>query len=622
MNLAAIASVRRDPRVWFQGFGYWLDDENNRKATRGPALVLQRRYFEHYRRCLAARKPCRMVGLKYRRASSSTAGNAIMYHHSLNFESRVGVIGKDYKSSSNMLGMIKTFAEHDDFPGWSGRAFIESDFKPVEWEEEGKMVSKTIATRIEWRHGSMVELYTAENPASARSAGLQGYLATECGFWPAQGVKDAGETLTAMRNTLPKKGFHVAIEESTAHGASGAFYDTCKSARWPAYADWWKQWESDWPLAEDEFGGDLQFTFIFAAWFEDERNFFRLTPAEAKRIEETLDADPGWDGEKEMMARYLQDGPRGKRLGGEVDATVWEQLAWRRAIIKQTGGLENFKQEYPSNPLEAFRASGAPVFDADGIVAIEQQVARAVPEYGVLDVQPAGGMEWRRTKEKESIFTIFEHRIEGCRYLVSADPRSGSTMITGGSERDRHSVLVWRDRYQDSKGRQFPIRLVARIRPPCYWEDAPLARQVARLADYYGHCCIAVESNAGVPLITRLRDEYHANLYVQEDWDSTKQALKSRFGFYIANSADDDSRRMAVSRAQEMVREQRLQMECPHVLSEMKTFVFDEKGKAIGSGSNHDDDVLCLAIGLCCLHSATPFVREIVEGRVRDGYRR
>ena len=623
MRLEQVAAVRRDPRIWFQGFGYWLDDENNRKATRGPALVLQRRYFEHYRRCLKARKPCRIAGLKYRRASSSTAGNAILYHHSMNFPSRAGVIGKDYKSSSNMLAMVKTFAEHDDFPGWTGRAFREGDFKEIELEEGGRMVKKTIATRIEWHHGSVMELYTAENPASARSAGLQCYLATECGFWATEGVKDAAETLNAMRNTLPKKGFHVAIEESTAHGAAGAFYETCKAARWPDYAEWAEQWKSDWPLTEEplEAARDLQFVFIFAAWFEDERNFYRISPADEELIRNSIDGETWYEGEAELIARYAQEGPRGQRLGGEVDATVWEQLAWRRAIIKQTGGLENFKQEYPSNPLEAFRASGAPVFDADGLLALEKQKDRARPEHGVIDQQPAGGISWRRTREKEAVFTVWEHPIEGCRYLMSCDPRTGSVMIQGGNDRDRHSVLLWRDRYQDSQGRQYPLRLVARIKPPCGWEDAPLARQMARLAVYYGDCCIAVENNAGVAIIRRLIDDFHCHLHVQQDWDSVKQAFKSFYGFRISNASDDDSRRMAVTTMQDIVREQRIQMECPHVLAEMKTFIFNDKGKAIGSGSNHDDDVMSMGIGLCCMGSATTYLRRVDLAAQSDAYR-
>lgn len=600
--LESVALVRRDPRVWFEGFGYWLDDENSRQPTRGRANVLQRRAFEHYRRCLERRAPCRMVIVKYRRAGSSTGSSGLMYHHVQNFRSRAGVIGKDYKSSSNMLEMVKTFGKHDDFPGWSGGAF-EQTTSVVPWEER---VEKEIATQIHWPHGSRVELYTAENPASARSAGLQAYHATECGVWPTDGVTSADETLTAMRNTLPKKGFHLAIEESTAKGAQGAFYKTCREAQWPDYADWWKKWESDWPLspAETEPGRALQFVLIFAAWFEDERHFYRLNEADERRIRETLDADPAYHGEQELIDRYGQQGPRGQRLGSEVDATLWEQLAWRRVIIRQTGGLENFRQEYPSNPREAFRSTGSPVFDQEGLSAIDaQQLGGAArPEYGLLEAQQANplAMVWRRTSEQAGLFHLWEHPKEGRRYIISVDSMSGAELIAGSGTRDRHSILVLRDVYQDERNHRYPVKVVGRIQWPCQLDNKPLAEQIQRLSLFYGGCPIAVESNCGVALITSLRDDYRANLYIEQFWNSTAQALKKRLGF----RTDEESRRLLVAKLQEFIREQKLDLPCPHVLAELKTFVFDRRGKAIASSGNHDDDVVALGIGLTVLPAA------------------
>ena len=602
-------AVRRDPKGWFQGWGHWLDDENSRKPTRGRANVLQRRVFEHYRRCLAERKPCRMVVLKYRRAGSSTASTATLYTHALNFPgTRLGVIGTDYKASHNMLAMVKTFGKHDTFAGWNGRAISEGNFEVVPWGESGV---KEIATKVEWPTGSTVELYTAKNPTSARSAGLSGYLATECAFWPTDGVTSGAETLTAMRNTLPKKGFHVCIEESTAHGAMGVHYETCKEARWPEYADWWKKWESDWPLKDAATGPerDRQFVFIFAAWFEDDRNFYRLTESEEAHVKETIDADPKYLGEQDLMDRYLEDGPRGKRLGSEVDATVWEQLLWRRAMIDSTKGLENFKQEYPSNPLEAFRATGSPVFDAEGITALEVGQREAVPWWGQLEVQPARPRVpvWVRVRENEAVFTKWEDPRVGCRYLVTVDTMSGKELVPGQRERDRHSALVLRAAFTDEQRRRWMAKVVARIKAPCQWDFNPLARQVARLAFYYGNALTVVENNAGGPLITRLRDDYHVRLYIRERFNSLTQQSANEFGF----ATDEESRREAIARAQEYVREQKLEVPCPHLLGEMKTFIFNKAGKAIGSGSNHDDDVMALAIGLVCLPQATEYLAEM-----------
>src|SRR5471030_2310017 len=100
--------IREDPNLWFERFGRFCD-EQTRSPSRGPANVLQRRMFEHYRRCRKAGAPCRMAVLKYRRAGSSTGSEALIYLHAHNYRARLGVIGTDYKASANMLEMLAFF---------------------------------------------------------------------------------------------------------------------------------------------------------------------------------------------------------------------------------------------------------------------------------------------------------------------------------------------------------------------------------------------------------------------------------------------------------------------------------------------------------------------------------
>jgi hypothetical protein len=388
---------------------------------------------------------------------------------------------------------------------------------------------------------------------------------------------------------------------------------------------------SCWPLTDSEYGRELQYVFIFAAWFEDERHIERDTPerimaadppisrerAEAlaaernasrdRRVEETLDAEPWYFGEKELITRYGQ--PRacgGTRLGGEVEANVWEQLAWRRGIIKNVcsrRGLDEFAQEYPSNPLEAFRASGAPAFDHEGIMALDQSL-RAAPkaECGVLDAQSGGAFLFRGTSEAEAQIHRWEEPIPGCRYIVTVDPTKTAEIVKGTGERDRNSVLVLRDGFADEPGRWRMVKLVARVRPPNQWEDAPLARLVAALAGHYGGALIVVESNLGSGLITRLRDEHNCDLYARENWNAVKQTHSKTYGW----STDAATRRQAISTLQELISEQLVEILCPHVIAELKTFVHNSSGRPEAAAGSHDDDVMSLAIGLACLPRATP----------------
>lgn len=632
--------MRADPLKWFQGFGFWRN-EQTRQAQLGPANVLQRRVFEWYRICQARGRPCRMVVLKYRRAGSSTAGSALVYTHAQNHDARLGVIGTDYKASSNMLDMVKFFGEHDDFPGWAAPKVGASRKVPAdEWEGQSQpleeRVDRVIATRIDFSHGSRIELYTAKNPESARSAGLNGYHSTEPGRWATGGEQDAGETLSAMRNALPKSGFHLALEESTADGAQGAFYETCRTARWPdAQVDaageivdgepaWVPEFQRGWSLEPAEFGKELQFVFIFAAWFEDARHVpsARLTPGQEQRIRETLDGD-----EQALIERFGQPGPRGKRLGREVNATVWEQLAWRRGIIKTVctkGGKEEFAQEYPSSPREAFRASGSPALDPEGVMALEEMIYED-PQWGVMMTQGlTGSVSFERCQKEQAKVAMWEDRIVGCRYLVVVDCMSGAEQVTGTGIKDRHAPLVFRDAYRDTRGTFQRVRLVARIKHPCEWDEKLLFREVALLARYYGTpndagamIVVEVEGGCGTSLALDLLDA-GCLVFQRPEFDNVTQRTTKKLGWMTTAP----TRRIAIDTLKHYVHEQMLVVHCPAVVSELQTLIINREGKAEASSGAHDDNAMSLAIGLACIEHATEIMPRRLVRRVAEDEQR
>lgn len=103
------------------------------------------------------------------------------------------------------------------------------------------------------------------------------------------------------------------------------------------YDDFKQMWD-------DAVAGKSEFEAVFCAWWEQDEyrkkyNGFELTTEE-----------------RELKALYNLDN---------------EQLAWRRWCIQNNcrGDINQFKQEYPSCPDEAFLASGNCVFDKDKILA-------------------------------------------------------------------------------------------------------------------------------------------------------------------------------------------------------------------------------------------------------------
>lgn len=616
-----IFEVRSDPRLWLECFGYARDEET-RQPIRGKTNVLQRRIFAYYAECQREKKPFRACVLKYRRARSSTAASALMYMHAQNYSARLGVIGMDYKASSNMISMVEFFGDHDEFPGWHDRPKVAgvSDVPPEEWDASTPMeilsfeerINRKIATKIDFGHDSVLELYTAVRPVSARSAGLNGYHATEVAFWPNGGAQDGGETMKSMRNTLPKKGFHVAIEESTANGCQGVFYETCCSARWPENAEWAKQWEHTWPLKASEYGKDLQFVFIFAGWHEDDRHVESITPEQEQSIKDSLDEE-----EKRLIARYGNEGPKGLRLGQEVNATAWEQLAWRRGMISNVctqGGVLQFDQEFPDSPATGFRSTGRPALDPEGVMVLETLARTTLPDYGILSQQRDGQVIWTRVPKDQAIFMRWEEPIESdqgaARYILSCDPMSGAEKVLGGGrgsgELDNHAVFVLRDAYTDHRGVYHQVKAVARIAHPCQWESEVLTKQIYLLSLYYGGATIVVEANIGAPILKSLSTDYDANVYQREEFNKVTQRTTKQLGWLTT----EPSRRILIATLQNYVREQMLDLRCPVAVSEMSTLIINEKGKAEASGKNKDDSVLALGIGLECLPAAHAYPRQ------------
>jgi hypothetical protein len=58
---------------------------------------------------------------------------------------------------------------------------------------------------------------------------------------------------------------------------------------------------------------------------------------------------------------------------------------------------------------------------------------------------------------------------------------------------------------------------------------------------------------------------------------------------------------------------------CPNILSELKTFVITDSGKAEAMSGNHDDDVLALSIAIATIDGATPYLApSSTRGLPRD----
>ena len=203
------------------------------------------------------------------------------------------VIAHDSATSDALFTMSKQFIDR-----------MSNDFKPS--------LIRSNAKEVKFSHNdSGFRLYTAGSPEAGRGTTPTILHCSECSFWQSDEKILAG----LFQGVSSSDGTEIILE-STANGATGAFYRMWKAAE----------------------RGENDYIPIFLPWFMTQEytmdppdNFQRTI--EAEELAETYDLDNG-------------------------------QLWWRRMKIGE-GGESKFQQEYPSTAEEAFVVSGKNVFNID-----------------------------------------------------------------------------------------------------------------------------------------------------------------------------------------------------------------------------------------------------------------
>jgi len=589
--------IRLNPGIWLETHGKIRDVKG--KLVRPKLNILQKRINALYLSRQMKKEPCRAIGVKPRKRGFSTMVGAIHYAHLQNYPHEGLIVGDKLATSDIVFRMMVTFAETDEFrPKW-GSPYT------------------ALTALITWNHGARLAQGTASGKATARGSTPQFCHGSEVAHW-----EGAEAAMDAAMNAIPDEGFNAVFWESTPYGAGEPFALSWQAARWPTAEEcpggnlYWKKWESLCPDTEKDALSQHFFVRIFAAWYEFEESRIKLTGDQKKQMEETIDAESWYHGERDLISLYGNEGPMGLRLGDEVeDCDVWEQLAWRRVTIrtKCRRNARIFDEEHPRDPLSCFLASGKQVFDADGLSHI-QILCRKDREYGELN-EVDGSVGWRRSGADSANFWMWEHPKPGLRYIIPVDLAEGDDQSTGDGL-DSHSALVLRDEYLDERGTIHPLMIAARVRPPNRMPMIRFAKVIRMLSVYYGRCILIPEmNNSGMSFITALRMMVDCPpIWQRREIDPHSAIERAHDGWRTTDTADYGGLRSAIiDNLQELILDKRLDCRCPHIHSELVDFV-DKKGRR-EAGGGHDDDVLCV-VGetlIRCVDGVKP-IKEIVVG--------
>jgi hypothetical protein len=583
-----IDTIADDPELWATMHAKISDRVTQEPIDFHPS-ILQRRMFAHYRYCQERQLPCRECAVKIRRGGGSTGAEGIMYVHAHNYVARLGSVGTTETVSMNMFKMIRFFDRNDTFP----------------WKRANKILE---TGHMHWPNGSTWEKYTADNPEAARSAGLQGYHATEVGRWPDGGAKDAKETLKSMLGAVPRRGFTVVIEESTAQGSVGAFADRFARGRWPTAAEigcpegqeWWRKWADETPqnIAATTAERDLQFVRIAAAWFEDGENRADVEADDEERIMSTLDAK-----EIELIRRYQEEGPVGPRLGSYAHARTVEQLAWRRAVIESEfeGDVEGFEQENPSSPKEAFASSGRHTFNRAGCAWMLETAKVRPPTLGVLVRQPGGDVVFQRTDAAHAWVRRYEEPREGMAYIEGVDTCGGKSNQRTQVP-DYNAACVLRRKYRDETGRVFPRRLVMELTPKNLFDPDVLAERTQLMSDYYGTCLVVFEVNNTGAAYRQEAKRLGMNLYREEVTDKATSEVTEYIGWTTTQESREElfgtMKKVMRNNARAETRADGLECWSIETCQEVQDCIRADDGKDQAPSGKHDDRLLAIMFAI------------------------
>lgn len=574
------ALAKEDAGVWFETFGkIW--PKNRADGLLTPTQnFLQKKIQDVVNKFEELGLPIRIMGLKPRQKGSTTYFGAVDYHHMRRKPSSACVIGGQYDQTASLWDMLQTYNTHDK----------------LDWGNEGTINEAA----GKWTNGSQLKPETANDSLAGVSNTFQVLHCTEVARWAKYGVRDAATVLTNILKCVPLLPDTLVILESTAEGNSGTFYERFQRA---------VDAESFLSGAVKIRAGD--FVRVFAPWFEFSDSAIRLTQGQKDEMERTMDSDPEFDGEKMLIETYGKVGVDGVlRLGSSVkDFDVWEQLAWRRYAIHEECEKDKaiFDRDYPHSWQDAFLKSGNLRFNAAGIQAIRKRMKLRAPMYGLLE-DSTGRIVFRQTEKNEAKYIVYERATPGRRYIMSIDPMTGASQVTG-EDPDEHSVFILRDGYWDGEGKWNRPATVGRI-IPCRWDIDVVAEASWKLARAYGDssgCKIVIEMNKDSGITEYLKDK-GADLYEREVFNQREYKTTKAFG-WLTTPKNRETWVEALARA---IREHNtvgdgIDIFDEHAVVQCENFVRKENGSSAAGAGHHDDDISSIGIGMVLLDHATSY---------------
>lgn len=375
---------------------------------------------------------------------------------------------------------------------------------------------------------SKIKCMTAGSDGVGRSDTFNNLHISELAFW----VGDKKATMTGLLQAVPNLPNTMIIIESTANG--------------------FEYYKDLWDMAVN---GESDFIPLFVGWNELKEYQMPYTGFELTEEEKKLQ---------------------------ELYNISLEQLTWRRWCIANNcgGDVEQFKQEYPINPQEAFLSTGNCIFNKENVIARLQSTPKVLKQgyftYNEAEAIKGNMTDIKWVNDRKGFIKIYEMPDSPVvsKYAIGGDT-AGDTM---GDEFSADVI--------NAKTLTQAASLEMQTDEDLY------AKQVYCLGMYYKWAVIGLETNFSTFPQKELERLGYPNFYVREVFDNFSKTTTKQFGFLTTKK----TKPVILSNLVQIVRESVEVINHKKTLEEMLTMVKKENGKQEAEDGYHDDKVMSVAI--------------------------
>lgn len=476
----------------------------------------QQRLYDIIKEQKKANKPVRIIILKARQMGFSTLTESILFKDTVTKFNRRTGIITHLASATTNLFNMSKLML-DNLPGDMKPSIKRSNAQELIFDNDRGTGLK-----------SRIKCMTAGTSGVGRSDTFDNLHLSELAFWEG----DVTSTLTGLFQAVPNLPNTMIIIESTANG-----YEKFKE------------------LWDQAVNGESDFIPLFVAWYELPEysmpySGFKLTDDE-ERLKDTYNLTN-------------------------------DQLEWRRWCIRNNcqGSVEQFHQEYPSSPDEAFISTGRCIFDKEAIIERLKHTPKPIKR---------GYFTYNEEKSQSNVMADIQWVNDPNGYIkiyrLPNSPAFTKYAIGGDTAGETQGDFFSAD-VIDAK----TLDQVATLHMQT--DEDLFAKQMYCLGKYYGWALMSIETNFSTYPQKKLEEFGYPSFYVRETVDRFDKSVTKQFGF----NTNRKTKPLILAGLVELVRDHTDVFNDDRTLREMLTMVKKENGKQEAEDGYHDDKVMSMAI--------------------------